>query len=275
MEFLLASAVSSSYSTTASFAETASYAENAANIFPFTGDAIISGSLGVTGSLSLRETAAGDSGQVVSTIGDTYASTAEATKIVTLTQTEYDAIGTKDANTLYVISGSFVSSGTSGTSGESGTSGIDGTNGTAGTSGDSGTSGVDGTSGTSGNTPTVSPFTGSFDVTGSFDLVGPANGNVESVALASSTASIDLSKGSFFSSSINNTTRVEFSNVTAGITAQVELTTIGTPAVSFGANVLQPSGSGYTPSDAGARDILTITSLDGSNVFVVSANKFE
>jgi hypothetical protein len=252
----VASAVSSSYSTTASFAETASYAENAANIFPFTGDAIISGSLGVTGSLSLRNDASGDSGVVVSTIGDTYASTAEATKIVTLTQTEYDGIGTKDQNTLYVISGSFIT-------------------GSQGAAGTSGTSGVDGTSGTSGVTPSISPFTGSFDVTGSIDVVGPVNGNVESVALASSTASIDLSRGTFFSSSINNTTRVEFSNVTAGITAQVELTTIGTPAVSFGANVLQPSGSGYTPSDAGARDILTVTSLDGTNVFVVSANKFE
>ena len=65
------------------------------------------------------------SGNVVNTIGDTYASTAEATHIVTLTQAEYDGIGSKDANTLYVISGSFVSDGTNGTSG------IDGTNGTS------------------------------------------------------------------------------------------------------------------------------------------------
>lgn len=96
-----------------------------------------------------------------------------------------------------------------------------------------------------------------------------------SVALASSTASIDLGQGSFFSSSINNTTRVEFTNVSAGLTAQVELTTIGTPVVSFSANVKQPSGSAYVPSAAGSRDILTVTSLDGTNVFVVSANKFE
>ena len=113
-----------------------------------------------------------------------------------------------------------------------------------------------------------------MDVTGSIDVVGPVNGNVVSVALASSTASIDLAQGTFFSSSINGSTFLNFSNVTAGITAQIELTTVGTPSVGFSTNVLQPSGSGYTPSDAGGKDILTVTSLDGTKVLVVSANKF-
>ena len=95
-----------------------------------------------------------------------------------------------------------------------------------------------------------------------------------SVTPASSTASFDLNQGAFFTSSINGTTHIEFSNVSAGITAQIEVTTAGTPVVDFGANILQPSGSEYTPSDAGGRDILTVTSLDGTNVFIVSANKF-
>lgn len=34
---------------------------------------------------------------------DTYTGTAAAQYIITLTQAEYDAIGTKNANTLYVI----------------------------------------------------------------------------------------------------------------------------------------------------------------------------
>jgi len=34
---------------------------------------------------------------------DTWAGTAKVTCIATLTQAEYDAIGTKDANTLYII----------------------------------------------------------------------------------------------------------------------------------------------------------------------------
>lgn len=39
----------------------------------------------------------------ISNSTDTYTSTAVATNIITLTQTEYDAIGTKNANTLYFI----------------------------------------------------------------------------------------------------------------------------------------------------------------------------
>ena len=107
------------------------------------------------------------------------------------------------------------------------------------------------------------------------EVTGSVEGNIVTVTPASSTASFDLSDGTFFTSSINNTTHVEFTNVTPGITAQIEVTTAGTPAVGFGTNVLQPSGSSYTPSAAGSRDILTVTSMDGLKVFVVAANKFQ
>jgi len=72
----------------------------------------ITGSLVVTGSITSTTTASFGSlaGAVTSSLvrntADTYTSSAAVQQIVTLTQTEYNAIGSPDANTLYIISGS-------------------------------------------------------------------------------------------------------------------------------------------------------------------------
>jgi hypothetical protein len=128
-------AVSSSFATTASFAlnagasvntgsllVTASAASNVITFtkgdastfnvtvatgsatFPYTGSAIISGSLGVTGSINL--TSGSFSGSVITNITDVYTTSPRVNQVITLTQTEYNAIGSPDANTLYIISGS-------------------------------------------------------------------------------------------------------------------------------------------------------------------------
>jgi hypothetical protein len=70
--------------------------------FPFTGSAIISGSLGVTGSYSL--TSGSFSGSLIDNITDIYTSTPKVEHIVTLTQAQYNAISASaDPNTLYTI----------------------------------------------------------------------------------------------------------------------------------------------------------------------------
>ncbi len=95
------SALSSSYALTASFAlnaptiNTASFATTGSNTF--IGNETISGSLNVTGSVT---------GNVVGNNTDTYTSAPAVQQIVTLTQAEYNAIGSPDVNTLYIISGS-------------------------------------------------------------------------------------------------------------------------------------------------------------------------
>ena len=73
--------------------------------FPFIGDAQITGSLGVSGSISI--TTGSLEGVVVDNVGDTFTSVPAIDHIVTLTQAEYDGL-TPDDNTLYVISGSTV-----------------------------------------------------------------------------------------------------------------------------------------------------------------------
>lgn len=62
-----------------------------------TGSVIITGSLTVSGSVL---------GNVIGNNTDTYTSSAAVQQIVTLTQAEYNAIGSPDSNTFYVISGS-------------------------------------------------------------------------------------------------------------------------------------------------------------------------
>jgi len=86
----VASALSSSYALTASFAE------NVTPTFPYTGDAVISGSLNISSSITANN--------VLTNQTDTYASTPKAHEVVTLTSAEYDGIGSKDPNTLYFLS---------------------------------------------------------------------------------------------------------------------------------------------------------------------------
>ena len=334
--------------------------------FPYTGSALFSGSIILTGSLEFNNGT--NSGEFIDNVTDTYA-TPDVEHVVTLTQTEYDAIGTPDSNTLYIISGSFItgSAGTSGTSGVNGTSGVDGTsgingtsgvdgtsgvngdNGTSGTSGDTGTSGTSGDTGTSGTAGTSGtsaagagfPYTGSAGITGSLDVVGPITraeagnsgevidnitdtytsisnvqhivtltsasyaaltpdpntlyvvsgstdastlspytgsirGNVTSVTETSNTASLDFSVGNFFTSSIDDATHFSVTNVQPGQTVILK-TSIqnASPSVTFSSNVLQPSGSAYSPSALGSIDVLTFTSLDSTNALLVAVNKFE
>jgi hypothetical protein len=92
---------------TAGFFGTASWALNVVGgggggaAFPFTGSAAITGSLIVTGSITVRS--GSSNGDVVTNLTDTYTSIGRVLQIVTLTTAEYNAIGTKDPNTLYIV----------------------------------------------------------------------------------------------------------------------------------------------------------------------------
>jgi len=106
LEYIAGAPVTSVVS--ASYAVTASFAQNAANIFPFTGAAVISGSLNISGSVGASN--------VVMNNTDTFTSSAKIQEIVTCTQAEYNSVsGSANASqTLYVITdatggGQFVS----------------------------------------------------------------------------------------------------------------------------------------------------------------------
>ena len=185
--------------------------------FPFSGSAEITGSLGVTGSITLTDGTS--TGSVIDNLYDD-GGVPPVQHIVSITSASYAALGSKDPNTLYVVSGST-------------------------------------------DAATLSPYTGSI------------RGNVTTVTEASNTGSLDFSLGNFFTASIDDDTHFDVTNVQPGQTVLVRVTiTNASPAATFSSNVLQPSGSAYTPSDNGSIDVLTFTSLDSTNALLVAVNKF-
>lgn len=89
----VSSVLSSSYAVSASWAPKTP-------LFPYTGSAIITGSLVVIGTATL--TSASVVGDMITNVGDIFATPA-VIKIVSLTAAEYSGLGTPDANTLYVV----------------------------------------------------------------------------------------------------------------------------------------------------------------------------
>jgi hypothetical protein len=106
----------------------------------------------------------------------------------------------------------------------------------------------------------------------SLTITGSVNGNVISASIASNTSSIDFSQGNFYTSLVTGTTNFNITNPKAGQTLNLLLTTAGTGAsASFSSNVKQVSGSVYAPTaTAGAQDILTFISWDGTSVYLAN-----
>jgi len=222
-----------------SFAFTASYALNAggAASFPYTGSAQITGSLGVTGSINIQS--GSQSGSVVSNVGDIYTDVPFVKQIVTLTSASYAALSPKDPNTLYVISGSFVT-------------------------------------GSGGGGGAAFPYTGAAVITGSLTVTGSYAGNVISASISSNTASINLSAAQYYTCLVSaSTTFFNVTGVQPGETATLVLTTVGNATASFSSNVKQPSGSLYRPTQGtGNIDVLSLVAVDSTNVYLVAAKKF-
>jgi len=194
-----------------------------------TGSVIITGSLTVSGSVL---------GNVIGNNTDTYTSSAAVQQIVTLTQAEYNAIGSPDANTFYVISGSAPNATLA--------------------------------SNTFVGNQIIS---GSLIVSGSSLFSGSVRGIVISGSTTSNTSSLDFSAGNFFTLNTNNilNTHIVPNNVQSGQTVNLELTYPATAsAITFPSYVKQPSGSAYSPSGANTTDILTFIVFNSGSVYLSS-----
>ncbi len=109
-------------------------------------------------------------------------------------------------------------------------------------------------------------FTSGLIVTGSL------KGNVTALSIVSSTASMDLTVGNFFTLTLGGgSTNIEPTNITAGQTTTLLITTSPGSAITFPSSVKQPSGSAYVPSTAtGAKDVLTFISYDSTDIYVAN-----
>ena len=104
-------------------------------------------------------------------------------------------------------------------------------------------------------------------------MTGSVYSNVISASIVSSTASIDLSKGNFFTLTLptSSNTHLNIQNFSAGQTALIEITTTGTAATaSFSTNLFQPSASFYVPTNAAGTDILTLSSFASNKIYLAS-----
>jgi hypothetical protein len=244
---------------------------SAVSTFPFTGSAIISGSLTVTGSSNFtggdfKVTDQGRNGEfdvdafkvktqtgaqftgsfgvtgsvtgnVLGNNTDTFTSSAPVQQVVTLTQAEYNAIGSPNANTLYIISGSAPIS----------ISGL--------------------------------ATTGSNTFTGNQVFSGSVRGEVKALSISSQTASLDCSTDNFFTLLLvsGSTTFVNPSNILPGQTLnlRVKQSSVASGSISFASSVKQVSGSAYTPTTtANAEDIVTFISFDSTNLYLSNIKNF-
>ena len=91
--------------------------------------------------------------------------------------------------------------------------------------------------------------------------------DVGTLGISNSTASIDFNDTTMQTLTLPSSgdTRLEFSNASDGRVTNLLVKATGAGTVSFGSNILQPSGSSYqaTPVNGG-RDILTFTTFDNS-----------
>jgi hypothetical protein len=114
---------------------------------------------------------------------------------------------------------------------------------------------------------------GNSTFTGSIVTTGSVAGNVVSMSIVSSTASMDLSKGNFFTLTLpsNASTRISPTNIQPGQTANLLLTTGTLSTASFEGSVKFATGSVYVPTQInGANDILTFISFDNSIIYASS-----
>lgn len=263
------------YNISSSFAVTASYALNAGAGagFPYSGSAVITGSLlvtsGITGSLlgtaSFATTASYVNNLGSSNYTQSFSNQSTWTVIHNL-QTRYVIVQTYDTNFDEMIPQN-----------------IDLTDNNTVTISfptlESGVAVVTVGGALQNSTPQSSSYalnasTASFvqPLQQSLIVTGSSSGNVVQLNIASNTASLNLSQANFYTLQLvqGTNTYINPSNIQPGQTSILTLSTTGSATVSWPSSVKQPSGSLYVPTTTTGIDILTLASMDTSTLYVVS-----
>ena len=120
------------------------------------------------------------------------------------------------------------------------------------------------------DTNTMYVISGSGDVVENLTVSGSLVGEVNTLSISSNTASMDLSGGNFFTLQLvsGSDTRIEPSNIQAGQTINLLLSTTGSATVSFPSTVKQVSGSSYVPTTTTSKDVVTFISFDTSDLYL-------
>jgi len=118
--------------------------------------------------------------------------------------------------------------------------------------------------------------TGSNVFTGSQTITGSVNGNVVPITILSLTASIDCSRGNFFTLSLpTGSTYFTATNIIPGQTISLKVVTQNNTTASIDSNKIKMIGTaGYFPTQISSIDILTFVSFDSSSLYGVAGGFF-
>jgi hypothetical protein len=122
-------------------------------------------------------------------------------------------------------------------------------------------------------------FVGTQRITGSLTITGSAYGNVSTLTIASNTASVDLSRGNFFTLTLasSTTTRLVATNIRPGETVSL-LITQPSPSGSLTLGSMFKTAANYpyqVTTSGSAVDLVSLVSFDGTNVYLIGANKLQ
>lgn len=120
--------------------------------------------------------------------------------------------------------------------------------------------------------PTLTISSSGVTVSNSLIVTKSIRGNVTALSITSNTASLDLSLGNFFTLQLipGSNTYINPSNILPGQTSTLTISTTGSATVSFPSFIKQPSGSTYVPTTTIGVDVLTLTSVNTSSLYIVS-----
>jgi len=123
------------------------------------------------------------------------------------------------------------------------------------------------------------PYDGDAQISGSLGVTGSMSGYVNSLSIASNTASVDFTDGNMFTLTLASSaeTHINPTNIKAGQTINIQITQPSTSgSVTFAPSVLFAGGADYQATATGsAIDLLTLVSLDGTNVLATSIKNFQ
>ena len=124
-----------------------------------------------------------------------------------------------------------------------------------------------------GSTPTF-PYTGSAIISGSLTITGSLLGNVQTLAIVSSTASMDLSRGNFFTLTLasSSITHLSPTNIRPGQTINLEINQPATSgSLTYGSAFKFPGGIPYSASATGSvTDILSMISFNSTTLYATA-----
>jgi hypothetical protein len=100
-------------------------------------------------------------------------------------------------------------------------------------------------------------------------VTGSLLGNVNALSIASNTASMNLATANFFTLTlVTGSTQINPTNLNAGQTVNLIVTTVSGSSVTFPSSVKQTSGSAYVPSATASIDVLTFLAPNNTTLLL-------